>query len=580
MTTPPMGPAYITTPIYYVNDRPHIGHCYTTLVADCMARFERLRRGGSADVFFLTGTDEHADKVVTSAQQHGMTAIQWADKNAEEFRKAFAFINASNDDFIRTTQDRHKTRVTEYVSALLKTGDIYKGSYEGWYDENQEEYVTETVAKEQEFKSAVTGKPLVRRKEECYFFRLSKYQQRLDAHFKQRPDFVQPEARRNEVLGRLRDGLQDVPLSRPVTSDPATQFGIRVPGDEGHRIWVWFDALFNYLSVVDNDERRRFWPAPSTGGTPVPPAATCVHFIAKDILWFHAVIWPAMLMALHDSGGMGGTGVPPVHGGRFSFVGLPTTIYSHAYWVREGKKMSKSLKNFIEIEQLQAYAAKYSLDAVRWYLLTQGPLHATDADFSHGKFVEVYNADLANGIGNCASRVANMIEKYFEGAVPQSHGLNGWAAFTPTSSDQFAWPKIIGDALRDAESAVATCNVAAVVAGGSAIVRQVDGFIAATRPFSIAKTMDADASGNQRKALEAILYQCAEALRIASILLSPAMPDKMAALQKLWNCTPAAGATLQDLCTFGGPHALKPGKMIAKGDALFMRADPAEAPPA
>lgn len=589
MTTPqsgPTGPAYITTPIYYVNDRPHIGHCYTTLVADCMARFERLRRGGKNSVFFLTGTDEHADKVVTSAQQHGMTAIQWADKNAEEFRKAFAFMNASNDDFIRTTQDRHKARVIEYVTAMLKSGAMELGTYEGWYDENQEEYLTETVAKEQEYKSAVTGKPLVRRSEKCYFFRLSRYQARLEKLFAEHPEFVQPEARRNEVLGRFRQGLQDIPISRPVTDDPATQFGIRVPGDEAHRIYVWIDALFNYLSVVDNDERRHFWPGAS--------GSTCVHFIAKDILWFHAVIWPAMLMALHDSSECGADvpsarsasdapvagGTPAPHRGRFSFVGLPTTVYSHAYWVREGKKMSKSLKNFIEIEQLQAYAAKYSLDAVRWYLLTQGPLHAQDADFSHAKFVEVYNADLANGIGNCASRVANMIEKYFGGKVPESHTLNGWAAYTPSSTQEFVWPTICGDAVRTAADAVPRCDVAAIVAGGSAIVRQVDGFIAATRPFSIAKTMEADTSGNQRKALEAILYQCAEALRIASILLSPAMPEKMAGLQKLWNCTPPAGATLEALCIFGGPHALTPGQQIAKGDALFMRADPAEAPPA
>ncbi|MFN5946224.1 MAG: class I tRNA ligase family protein, partial [Phycisphaerae bacterium] len=171
---------YITTPIYYVNDRPHIGHCYTTLVADCMARFERLR--GAGPVFFLTGTDEHADKVVTSAQAHGMTAIQWADRNAAEFAKAFTFINASNDDFIRTTQDRHKTRVIEYVSAMIKSGAIYPGTYEGWYDENQEEYLTETVAKDQDYKSSVTGKPLVRRSEKCYFFKLSAYQSRLEKH--------------------------------------------------------------------------------------------------------------------------------------------------------------------------------------------------------------------------------------------------------------------------------------------------------------------------------------------------------------------------------------------------------------
>jgi methionyl-tRNA synthetase len=571
-------PRYITTPIYYVNDRPHIGHCYTTLVADCMARFERLR--GGERVFFLTGTDEHADKVVTSAQAHGMSAIQWADRNAAEFAKAFAFINASNDDFIRTTQERHKTRVIEYVSAMIKSGAIYPGTYEGWYDENQEEYLTETVAKEQDYKSSVTGKPLVRRSEKCYFFKLSAYQSRLEKHYAENPTFVQPDARRNEVLGRMRDGLNDVPISRPVTDDPATQFGIRVPGDEQHRIYVWIDALFNYLSVVDTDDRRELWPS---GGSPLRDgvaaqqrnSSTCTHFIAKDILWFHAVIWPAMLMALGDTAGGSGTGgtpVPPASGGsRFGFVGLPTTVYSHAYWVREGRKMSKSLKNFIEIEQLEAYANKYSLDAVRWYLLTQGPLHATDADFSHGKFVEVYNADLANGIGNCTSRVANMVEKYF-GTLPANVSPAG------TPGVEFNWAQIARAASEKAMGAFASHDLATGLSAGLDLVRSVDQYINVTAPFKLAKTVEQNPAAKDQ--LAAILYNCAEALRIASILLSAAMPQKMAQVWQSWNCAPASGASLADLCEFAGKHALKPGQTIAKGEVLFMRADAAEAPPA
>jgi methionyl-tRNA synthetase len=551
-------PRYITTPIYYVNDRPHIGHCYTTLVADCMARFERLT--GGTRVFFLTGTDEHADKVVTSAAAHGMSAIQWADRNAAEFAKAFAFINASNDDFIRTTQDRHKTRVVEYVSALIKSGAIYQGSYEGWYDENQEEYLTETVAKEQEYKSTVTGKPLVRRTEKCYFFKLSAYQARLQKHFDDNPTFVQPDARRNEVLGRLRDGLNDVPISRPVTDDPATQFGIRVPGDEQHRIYVWIDALFNYLSVVDTDDRRELWPgaSPLRGEVAAQQRtnATCTHFIAKDILWFHAVIWPAMLMALQDTA---------AQGTRFNFVGMSTTVYSHAYWVREGRKMSKSLKNFIEIEQLEAYANKYSLDAVRWYLLTQGPLHATDADFSHSKFVEVYNSDLANGIGNSTSRVGNMIEKYFGGKLP-----------APRSNFPQEWFKVEWSGLHDELlEAIENREVDVALRYGLLLVSDVDGLINEYKPFTLAKDMNKN--GEQ---VAEVLYLCAELLRIASILLSPAMPQKMAQLWQIWNCTPPAGATLEQLCIFAGPCALKPGQQIAKGEVLFMRADTAEAAPA
>lgn len=538
---------YITTPIYYVNDRPHIGHCYTTLIADCLARFERLRTGKDS-VFFLTGTDEHADKVVTSAAAHGMTAIQWADHNAEEFKKAFFFVGSSHNDFIRTTEDRHKVRVTEYVTALLKSGAIYKGSYEGWYDENQEEYVTETVAKENDYKSSVTGRSLVRRSEPCYFFRLSSYQQRLQDHLAKHPEFVTPSARRSEVLGRLRDGLNDVPVSRPVTDDPATQFGIRVPGDDAHRIYVWIDALFNYLSVVDTEARRHYWPAN-------------VHFIAKDILWFHAVIWPCMLMALRDADAK-----------RFGFVGLPGRVYCHAYWVREGRKMSKSLGNFVTIEVLQAYAAAFGRDALRWYLLTQGPLHETDADFSHSKFVEVYNADLANGIGNCASRVGNMMEKYFASVVPAGSLANADAA-----SFGARIKPIVADALVH----LAKQDIASTLTSAIAIIRTVDQYINETAPFKLAKTLDTDPHAKAK--LGQILTCCAEGVRIASVLLSSAMPDKMQSLWQCWNLTngSASGgenATLEALCEFAGKHGLHQGT-ISKGDVLFMRADPAAPAP-
>ena len=244
-----MPTTYITTPIYYVNDRPHIGHCFTTLMADCLARFRRLESGEAGSVFLLTGTDEHADKVVTSAAAHGVTPIQWADQNAAEFRKAFAFIGTTHDDFIRTTEGRHKTKVGEYVRELQSRGAIYLGDYSGWWDESQEEYLTETVAKESKFgayTSPVTGRALVKRTEKNYFFKLSAFEGALLKHIEAHPEFIQPEARRNEVLGRLRQGLQDVPISRAVTSDPTSQWGIRMPDDPTHRIYVWIDALFNY----------------------------------------------------------------------------------------------------------------------------------------------------------------------------------------------------------------------------------------------------------------------------------------------------------------------------------------------
>ena len=551
-------PYYITTPIYYVNDRPHIGHCYTSLLADVAARFERMSRGQpspSKDVFYLTGTDEHADKVVTSGAQHGMTPLQWADRNAAEFQKAFAFMGFSHDDFIRTTQERHKSKVIEYVRALQASGDVYLGDYVGWYDESQDEYLTETVAKDSPqgpYTSPVTGKPLVKRTEKNYFFKLSKYEARLRKHIDEcqarGAPFVSPDARQNEVLGRLRTGLQDVPISRAVGAEAESQWGIRMPDDPSHRIYVWIDALFNYLSAVDNDDRRRFWP----------PA---YHVMAKDILWFHAVIWPCMLMALKD-------GDPK----RYGFVELPRRIYSHAYWVREGKKMSKSLGNFVTIEVLEAYAQKFSLDALRWYMVTQGPLGATDADFSHSKFVEVYNADLANGIGNCASRVGNMIEKYFDGKVPDPHGV--------TSHADYYWPMHVEAASKKAAAAAAAMDLNSLAHAGMDLVRAVDAFIGVTTPFKLAKEVDADTTGEKKKKLGIILYQCAETVRIATVLLSPILTARMPRQWETWNCTPPADAAFDDLVIFGGKHSLKPGHQLTKGEVLFMRADPAEAPPA
>jgi methionyl-tRNA synthetase len=559
-------PFYVTTPIYYVNDRPHIGHCYTTLLADFLARFHRLSRGlpiaGSPatgnHVFMLTGTDEHAEKVVTNAAAHNLSAIAWADQNSAEFQKVFRELNYSFDDFIRTTQDRHKTRVEQYLARLVQTGDVAQGEYEGWYDVNDEAYVTETNAKEQNYVSASSGKPLVRRKEKNYYFKLSKYQQWLEKSIADGTIHVEPPARRNEVLGRLRAELLDVPITRPVTDDPATQFGIRMPGDPSHRVYVWIDALFNYLSAVDTPQRRHLWP----------PA---VHLMGKEILWFHAVIWPAILHALGEP--------------------LPKLIYAHSHYTRDGKKMSKSLGNFIDLETIRAYGAwapnkdklPVGVDAMRWYLLTQGPLGSTDADFSHAKFVEVYNADLANGIGNCASRVGNMIDKYFGGRVPDHLGTLTHEATETIAGDEtihhvFEWPKFTADTVRETIAAVEACDLARALGHAIDLIRQVDIYINATRPFTLAKLVEKGEAS--KDGLGQILYHCAEAVRIASLLLAPAIPQKMGALWKTWNCEPKEGVALAELAVFAGAHGLKPGQAVSKGEILFMRADAAAAPPA
>ncbi len=560
--TLPRAPIYVTTPIYYVNDRPHIGHCFTTIVADVFVRFERLIRGAAApeapgattragEVFFLTGTDEHADKVVTSAAAHETTPQAWADQNAAEFVKAFAAMGVSNDDFIRTTEARHKERVPSYIKKMLARGDVYRGDYTGWYDAGQEEYVTETAAKESDFKSPVSGKPLVRRTEPCYFFRLSKFAEPLARHIEAHPVFLRPEARRSEVLGRIKRGLNDVPISRPVTSDPATQWGIRMPDDPAHRIYVWIDALFNYLTAVDTAERRRLWPPPGS-----EPAArpTVIHLLGKDILWFHAVIWPALLLSAGEA--------------------LPTTIYAHGWWLSEGQKMSKSLGNFIDLELLAAYAQRYSLDALRWYLVVQGPVGANDANFAHAKFVETFNADLANGIGNCASRVANMIGRYFDGVLPLS------AAAAAASGPQVAgcdWRELAAGAAAKASAAADALDLQGALAQGVELVRKVDGYINVTEPFRLAKLAANDAA--KKAELAAILTNCAEALRVAALLLSPAMPWKMEQLLADGSSPTPPGVPLAELARLDGPCSLKQGTPIRKGANLFQRADPAEPPP-
>ena len=375
---------YVTTPIYYVNDKPHLGHVYTTMVADVVARYHRLR---GDDTFFLTGVDEHAAKVADKATEHGLSPQQWADQNADEFKQVFEKLEMTNDDFVRTSSDRHKQKVTEYVSALLKSGDVYEGEYVGWYDAGQEEYVPENKAKDNDYKSEVNGKPLVKKTENNYFFRLSKYVPDLLAFYAERDQterggYVQPAARKNEIVNRIKEA-NDVPISRSGSSG----WGIPVPGDAsgvdsgGQTIYVWIDALFNYLTYVDDDERRHYWES-----------GAC-HFIAKDILWFHAAIWPALQMALAKCDGyewVWGTGVRQNQ-----------LVYTHSYWVSEtGEKMSKSLGNFLDPKAIDNYVEEFGLDALRYFLATRGPLGTTDSAFSPDLFVEVYNSDLANTFGN------------------------------------------------------------------------------------------------------------------------------------------------------------------------------------
>ena len=519
-------PACITTPIYYVNDRPHIGHAYTTTVCDVWARAMRLR---GEDVFFLTGTDEHGVKVEKSAAAKGVTPQALADENAAEFRRVLRVFGLSNDDFIRTTEPRHERQVQRFVKRLLDSGAVYLGTFEGWYDEGQEEYYTETKAKELEYRSPISGKPLARATEQNYYFRLSAYQERLERFFAGHPGFVQPEARRNEVLGRLRDGLQDVPMTR-------TNFtwGIPFPGDERHVIYVWIDALFNYVTALGMGDpdgtiepglhaaRARYWPAQ-------------YHVIGKEILWFHAVIWPALLMALE--------------------LPLPRRIHAHSFWIADGQKMSKSMGNFVDLPTIEGYFARYGLDAWRWYMATQGPLQASDSDFRAQHFHDTYTSELVNVVGNCPSRVTAMIGKYFDGAMPEDAAKGG------------EWPERCAQAVAAWAGAIDELDLVAAAAAPMALLRDVDAFINRTEPFKVAK--DPARAGE----LASILAQCAESVRIAGVLLEPFLPGKMAELDAALG-TPGGVARSFAARTAWG--AIAPGTKLAKC-ALFPRVEVAPA---
>ena len=508
--------AYITTPIYYVNDRPHIGHAYTTTICDVWARASRAM---GTDVFFLTGTDEHGVKVEKSAAARGIPPQELADENAAEFQRVLATFSLTNDDFIRTTQPRHIAQVQEFLRRLVKSGAVYLGTFEGWYDEGQEEYHTENRARELGYKSPISGKPLVRATEQNYYFRLSAFAERLSAHYAEHPEFVRPVERRNEMLGRMRDGLQDVPITR-------TNFawGIPMPDAPGHVVYVWIDALLNYVTALGLGEhaspaaRARYWPAH-------------FHVIGKEILWFHAVIWPALLMALELS--------------------LPRCVYAHSFWIADGQKMSKSLGNFVDLPTIERYTGTYGLDAWRWYMTTQGPIAATDADFNARHFHETYTHDLVNTVGNCPSRVGAMIGKYCEGKLPADRESGG------------VWPQRGADAVAAWEQCMSAFDLPGAARAAMDLLRQVDAMINETEPFKLAK------DPNQTERLHSILNQCAQTVRIACVLLEPFLPQRCADLAQAFGGAHTPTASWRDRTAYG---AIAAGATITKV-ALFPRVE-------
>ncbi|MBN1553605.1 MAG: methionine--tRNA ligase [Phycisphaerae bacterium] len=518
---------YVTTPIYYVNDVPHIGHSYTTIAADVLARFFRA---AGRDVHFLTGTDEHGIKIVKAATEKGTTPQALADDVVTHFRRLWVDLNISNDDFIRTTEPRHENRVQTLIRELVARDEIYLATYEGWYDETQEEYVTESTARANDYKSEISGKPLVRYSEENWFFRLKKWVPKLIEHIeKVNPKFVQPDARRNEVLSKLRMGMEsgelaDLCISRNKEKLP---WGVEMPNDPNHVVYVWIDALSNYYSALglpaigDEFDNRdaKYWPAD-------------VHLIGKDILWFHAVYWPCFLMALD--------------------IPMPKCVFAHGWWTSEGQKMSKSLGNFVSREKIAEYCEEYSRDVYRYYLL-RAVTFGSDGDFAHDMVQQVYNSDLANGVGNLLSRTLKMISKYFDGEIPAPE----------EDVEDVRWVKTAAEALHD--NAVGWMDAFAFskyLEAINALIGATNKFIDDTEPFKLAK------DEAQRSRLATVLYTCAEAVRIVLLYLAPVMPDKTTAgLERLGLTT--TDENLTDAGRWGG---LQPGGKVTPGDPLFPRA--------
>lgn len=502
---------YVTTPIYYVNDKPHIGHAYTTLACDALARFMRL---DGREAFFLTGTDEHGQKVQKSAADAGIDPQTFTDRISGNFSDLARSMNFSNNDFIRTTEPRHFRASQAIWEAIAANGDIYLDTYSGWYSVRDEAFFTEdelTVADGKHI--APSGAECEWVEEPSYFFRLSAWQDRLLAHYEANPDAILPPARRNEVISFIRQGLRDLSISR-TTFD----WGIPVPDGPGHLIYVWLDALTNYITAVgypdtEDDRYQRFWPAD-------------VHMVGKDILRFHAVYWPAFLMS---------AGLPP-----------PKRVFAHGWWTNEGQKISKSLGNTIDPLML---IDRYGLDQVRYFLLREVPF-GSDGDFSHRAMVNRVNGDLANDLGNLAQRVLSMVARNCGGRVPEPGALD--------AADE----RLLGQARGLLSKVWIELEVQAFHKALEiiwSVIGEANRYVDEQAPWALRKT------DPQRMAT--VLYVLAETLRHLAILIQPVMPDAMARL--LDQLAVPQGA--RDFAHLGPDHALAPDTELPRPEGLFPR---------
>ena len=503
---------YVTTPIYYVNDAPHIGHAYTTLACDVLARFKRLE---GFTVKFLTGTDEHGQKVEKSATAAGMDAQAFTDKMSMNFRQLADFMDFSHDDFIRTTEERHLRASLALWQRLEEAGQIYLGTYAGWYAIRDEAFYgeSELVTGADGTRMAPSGAEVEWVEEPSYFFRLSDWQETLLQFYAANPEFVLPRTRRNEVIRFVEGGLVDLSVSRT-----SFRWGIRVPGDDAHIMYVWLDALTNYITAVgfpetDAAEFALFWPAD-------------LHMVGKDILRFHAVYWPAFLMA---------AGVEP-----------PKRVFAHGWWTNEGKKISKSLGNIIDPFEL---VRRYGLDPVRYFLLREVPF-GNDGDFSHRAIVSRMNGDLANDYGNLAQRVLTMIRRNCGGRVPAS------GAFDAADRALLGKSDAVPDAVRKALDVQAFHRALDAI---WSVVRAANAYMDHQAPWALARTDPAR--------MRTVLYVEAETLRRLAVLTQPFMPDASGRLLDQL-AVPTHRRTIADL---GQGGRLTEGVELPPPEAIFPR---------